>query len=76
MKIAPGKQSAARGYRRKMVSSSCPSGLARLRHAKPEGKKEVWWKDILPRATAWAALPGAIVLLQRYAAVAAFRTSP
>jgi hypothetical protein len=39
--IAPGKRSAARGYGRKMISSFFPSGLARQRRAKPEGKKEI-----------------------------------
>ena len=62
MIIAPGKQSAARGYGRKMISSFFPSGLARLRRAKPEGKKEAGWEDSLPRAAASAALPRAIVL--------------
>ena len=52
MIIAPGKQSAARGYGRKMISSFFPSGLARLRRAKPEGKKEAGWEGSLPRAAA------------------------
>ena len=71
MIIAPGKQSAARGYGRKMISSFFPSGLARRRRAKPEGKKEAGWEGSLPRAAASrlhpitarqaAALPGAII---------------
>jgi len=62
MIIAPGKQSAARGYGRKMISSFFPSGLARLRRAKPEGKKEAGWEGSSPRAAASAALPGAIIM--------------
>jgi len=62
MIIAPGKQSAARGYGRKMISSFFPSGLARRRRAKPEGKKEAGWEGSLPRAAASAALPGAIIM--------------
>ena len=58
MTIAPGKRSAARGYGRKMISSFFPSGLARLRRAKPEGKKEAGWGGVLPRAAASAALLG------------------
>ena len=40
-KVAEGKRSAALGYGLKMISSFFPSGLAPLRRAKPEGKKEV-----------------------------------
>jgi hypothetical protein len=46
----------------KLQSSFFPSGLARRRRAKPEGKKEAGWEGSLPRAAASAALPGAIIL--------------
>jgi len=62
MIIAPGKQSVARGYGRKMISSFFPSDLVRLRRAKSEGKKEAEREGSLPRAAAPAALPGAIIL--------------
>ena len=62
MIIAPGKRSAARGYGRKMIASFFPSGLARLRRAKPEGKKEIGWGGSLPGAAAAAALPRAIIM--------------
>ena len=48
-------------YQPKMISSF-PSGLACLRRAKPEGKKEIGWGGLLPRAAASAALPGAIIM--------------
>jgi len=43
MIIAQGKRSAALGSGRKMIPSFFPSGLARQRRAKPEGKKEAGW---------------------------------
>ena len=63
--IAQGKRgtSAALGGARKMISSFFPSGLARRRRAKPEGKKEAVCGGFLPRAAASAALPWAIILL-------------
>ncbi len=61
MIIAQGKRSAALGYGGKMNSSFFPSGLARRRRAKPEGKKEVGWGGPLPRAAASAALPWAVI---------------
>jgi hypothetical protein len=61
--VAQGKRSAALGYGRKMIPSFFPSGFARQRRAKPEGKKEVGWGGFLPRAAASAALPWAIILL-------------
>jgi hypothetical protein len=48
--IAQGKRSAALGDGRKMISSFFPSGLARRRRAKPEGKKEAGWGGSLPNA--------------------------
>ena len=60
--IAQGKRSAALGYGRKMIPSFFPSGFARQRRAKPEGKKEVGWGGSLPRAAASAALPWATIL--------------
>jgi hypothetical protein len=42
MIIAPGKQSAARGYGRKMISSFFPSGLARLQARQTRRKKRGW----------------------------------
>ena len=61
--IAQGKRSAALGYGRKMIPSFFPSGFARQRRAKPEGKKEVGLDGPLPRAAASASLPWAIILL-------------
>ena len=61
--IAQGKRSAALGYGRKMIPSFFPSGFACQRRAKPEGKKEIGWGGSLPRASASAALPWAIILL-------------
>jgi hypothetical protein len=61
MIIAQGKRSAALGCGPKMISSFFPSGLASLRPAKPEGKKEAGWAGLLPRAAASAALPWAII---------------
>jgi hypothetical protein len=61
MIIAQGKRSAALGYGGKMISSFFPSGLARWRRAKPEGKKEIGWGGPLPRAAASAALPWASI---------------
>jgi len=46
-----------------MISSFFPSGLARRRRAKPEGKKEAGWDGALPRAAASAALLWATFLL-------------
>jgi hypothetical protein len=50
--IAQGERSAALGCGRKMIPSFFPSGVARQRRAKPEGKKEVGWGGSLPRAAA------------------------
>jgi hypothetical protein len=61
MIIAPGKRSAARGCGPRMISSFFSSGLARLRRAKPEEKKEVRWGVSLPRAAASVALPWATI---------------
>jgi len=52
MIIAPGKQSAARGYGRKMISSFFLLVWRAWRRAKPEGKKEAGWEGFLPRAAA------------------------
>ena len=60
--VAQGKRSAALGYGGKMISSFFPSGLGRRRRAKPEGKKEVVWGGLLPRASASAAWPWAIIM--------------
>ena len=54
MIIAQGKRSAALGSGRKMIPSFFPSGLARQRCAKPEGREEVGWGGSLPRAAACA----------------------
>ncbi len=61
--IAQGKRSAALGYGCKMIPPFFPSGFARPRRAKSEGKKEHGWGGSLPRAAASAALPWAIILL-------------
>ena len=63
--FSPGqaRKRAALGYRPIMISSFFPSGLARPRRAKPEGKKEAGWGGVLPRAAASAALPWADMLL-------------
>ena len=61
--IAQGKRSAALGCGPKTFPSFFPSGLARWRRAKPEGKKEVGWGDSLPRAAASASLPWANIKL-------------
>ena len=73
MIIAQGKRgtSAALGCGSDLIPSFFPSGLARLRRAKPEGKKEGEWGGVLPRAAASrlrcatarqaAALPWAII---------------
>jgi hypothetical protein len=61
---AQGKRgtSAALGNGRKMICSFFPSGLARARRAKPEGKKVAEWGGVLPRPAAAAAWPWAIFL--------------
>jgi hypothetical protein len=46
-----------------MISAFFPSGLAREERAKPEGKKELVCRGVLPRAAASAALPWATGLL-------------
>src|SRR5580765_3767482 len=61
MIVAQGKRSAALGGGPKIFSSFFPSGLARQRRARPEGKKELGWGGGLPRAAASAALPWAII---------------
>jgi len=61
--VAQGKRSAALGYGCKTIPSFLPSGLARQRRARPEGRKEVGLGGSLPRAAASAVLPWAIILL-------------
>lgn len=64
MIIAPGNPApagVARVYGRKMISTFFPSGSARPRHAKPEGKKEVERGGSLPMAAAAEALPWSIL---------------
>jgi hypothetical protein len=53
------------GYRR-VNCPVFPSGLARRRRAKPEGKKEAVWGGVLPRAAASAALPWANIRPPRW----------
>jgi hypothetical protein len=47
--IAQGKRSAALGYGGETIFSFSPSGLARLRRAKPDGEKEVGQGGPLPK---------------------------
>jgi len=74
--IAQGKRSAALGCVPEMISSFFPSGLARLWRAKPEGKKEVGWGGVLPRAAASAALPWAIIRPPRWGSGKANQRAP